>query len=467
MDSRPQTPALTFFDQLLTLLVDAAAQLSPDSALSRQLREAHSAAANVSPIVLLSGLRSVGKSSLVCSLWGDSELLPTAERDCTQTNTLIRPPGESEDDRHIRLAYLTRDAATGYAARGLAFHHLAELVSETLGPLGPRLDEGSAEERLRKAVSLVKKIFAEKPKLAVLHENFTDDLREIEQLLAFLDSEQFREGQRVEAKWSGRREHLMGLRHPDGRTLDVGPLLALQHVELVRESSRWGRLIPRLIDTPYVPAFHNARRADLILDQACRADILLIVARPELFTPEDWVQAFFKERPELAARTLVVFNQIDTVDLTQLFGRDGFAFAFEKNLQRLNELRIKPQNIFVSCARLPFLVNAQQSAAENAASIGERIAKLRGVLERIRKQTESKPASVLKERLLQACDENDCGIESLRARIHALSLELLLKRGAADALSAIRKSPELSTDVALQARTAELLDKMPGPKSLF
>ncbi len=42
--------------------------------------------------VLVSGLCSVGKSSFVCALWGDSDLLPTAVRDCTQTNTLTRQP---------------------------------------------------------------------------------------------------------------------------------------------------------------------------------------------------------------------------------------------------------------------------------------------------------------------------------------------------------------------------------------
>jgi len=447
-DSAPTPPPILF--RIPALLAEAHAHLTPESPLRARIERAQSALQNASPTVLLSGLRSVGKSSLVCSLWGDSELLPTAERDCTQTNTLIRLPGVSEGDRTIRLAYLPRAAATQFAIRGLAFHRLAELLTDELGPMGPRLDEGTPEVRLRTALSAVQRLFLQRPKLAVLNENLSDDLKEIAQLLDFLDTPDFREGEVIDAQWADRREHLMGRRHPDGRTLDVGRLLALQHVELVRTSHSWSGAAPRLIDTPYVPTLYNARRADLILSQARRADILVIVARPEPLFPEDWVKTHLKERPEIAARTLVVFNQIDTVDLTQLFARDGFAAAFEKNLQRLHELRIKPQNVFVTCARLPFLVKSLEAGAPDA-SLEERIKKLRAVMERLRKQADGRQQGLLKDLLLQSCDERNSGIESVRKRIQSLGQTLVYKSDLAPVLQAIQQSDELNNDAAGRA----------------
>ena len=69
------------------------------------------------PHALVSGLCSVGKSSFVAALWGDAELLPTAVRDCTQTNTLIRAPRANESERQILLQYLSREQALNFAAR--------------------------------------------------------------------------------------------------------------------------------------------------------------------------------------------------------------------------------------------------------------------------------------------------------------------------------------------------------------
>src|SRR5579862_1668615 len=67
--------------------------------------------------VLVSGLCSVGKSSFVCALWGDPELLPTAVRDCTQTNTRVRVPTADEADRQVRLSFLTRAEAAAFVTQ--------------------------------------------------------------------------------------------------------------------------------------------------------------------------------------------------------------------------------------------------------------------------------------------------------------------------------------------------------------
>jgi hypothetical protein len=367
--------------------------------------------------ILVSGLRSVGKSSFVCALWGDTELLPTAERDCTQTNTRIRVPASGEADRGLRLAYLPRAKALDYATRDLSYCRLAEFLAESLGPFAPRLDELTPEARLHEAAAGVRRVFQQRPDLFVLHEHLTDEVEKLEQFLAFLDSPAYRPGETVPGAWEERGEQLMGRRRPDGRTVDVGKLLALAHVGLVRATDRFPEPAPVLIDTPWVPAFHNARRAELILAEARDADVLLIVARPELLQVEDWVVSILAERPALAARTLVAFNQVDTADLVRLFARDGFGEVFAENRKRLRALGVPRENLFISCTRLPFLENSPAAPGR-----AERMAKLREVLGAIRKRAEGAPTSAAPEfrEKLRRSTEPDGALEAVRERLKEL-----------------------------------------------
>lgn len=364
--------------------------------------------------ILISGLCSAGKSSFVSALWGDAELVPTAVRDCTQTNSLVRVPHISEHDRVLYVRFLMRERALEYALGDLSFYRLAGLVHDTLGPLGPRLDEGPPEQRLRACLDAVKQIFQERPDIAVLQEPLSDEIEKLEQFLSFLASTAFKPGETVELDWARRREELMGCRRPDGRTIEVGHLLAYRHVELVRDSKAWKTWssAPVLIDSPWIPTFHNARRADLILEQAKTADLLVIVALPERFEPEPWVAEAFKRRPELRKRTLLVFNQIDTVDVTALFSRGGLAEIYAENVAILRETGIAEENIFMSCARLPFLRLCAQDEF-----IRERTAKLETVLARIRKQCELRKESVFLCKLLAACAAVDAGLETIRLRL--------------------------------------------------
>ncbi|MCW8131678.1 MAG: hypothetical protein KIS92_15135 [Planctomycetota bacterium] len=371
--------------------------------------------------VLVSGLCSVGKSSVVCALWGDADLAPSAVRDCTQTNTQIRMPADGEADRTLRVEYLTRDRALAYALGDLSFYRLSQLILEVLGPAGPRLDEGPPEDRLRDCLAAVKKIFAERPDIAVLQEPLSDEVEKLEQFLAFLDAPAYQAGQTVVLDWARRREELMGKRREDGRTVDVGHLLSYRHVELLRASEHWPAqsdalaAAPVLVDSPWIPTFHNARRADLILEQARSADVLVLISLPDRFTPEPWVEAAFKRRPELARRTVVLFNQVDTVDIPQLFARGGFAEAFDETARSLRNLGIQEENLLISCARLPFLRLAAQDDL-----VRERIAKLEAVLKRVRKQCELRKESAFLKRLLAACDPADCGIETLRTHLRRM-----------------------------------------------
>jgi hypothetical protein len=421
--------------------------------------------------LLVSGLCSVGKSSFVSALWGDSELLPTAVRDCTQTNTIVRVPHAEElghngvfpaqpggsqraGDRRILLSYLSRDEALDFATRGLAYHRLAEMLREILGPAAGQLDEGLPEARLRRVVELTRKQFAEHPEFLVLHEPLTDEVEQLEEFLSFLDTPRFQPGKKVEAEWADRREHLMGRRRPDGRALDVGRLLALRHVEMLRHTDCWPAPAPVLIDTPWIPAFHNARRAELILADARQADMLILLALPQRFEPEDWVLRALRERPELARRALVFFNQIDTIDQTVLFGRDGFAAAFQENVERLCKLGFSEKNFFCGCARLPFLERAKQDGY-----VAERAQKLRRVLERITKLADGRPASDFKTRLLQACDPNDCGIETLRQHACALYSQTIQKTHAAAALNSLQKISPAELPAALAAQWGALREQ--------
>jgi hypothetical protein len=366
------------------------------------------------PLVLVSGLRSVGKSSFVCTLWGDSELLPTAEQDCTQVNTLIRAPQPGEEDRTTRRTFLPRARALEFATRDISYHRLAAFLSETLGPLAPNLDAFPPGERLRKAVDALRTLFAKRKDLLVLHDHLNDDADRVEEFLAFVESPDYREGQTVPAGWDQRRELLMGQRRPDGRPIGTGQMLAVERVELLRSSPALTERTIRLMDSPWVPSFHNARRAELLLEEAKQARTLVIVARAGPFQLEDWAARFLADREDLAARTLVVFNQVDTIDLSRLFAREGFADAFAENAKKLKSAGIPPENLFVTCTRLPFLERSP-SAAKHA----DRIAKLREVLAAIRKRVEGAPkdaALALKPKLLHATDANG-GLEAVRARL--------------------------------------------------
>jgi hypothetical protein len=419
--------------------------LAATPGISQRVRDAIERARNASPLILVSGLCSVGKSSFVSALWGDAALLPTAVRDCTQTNTLIRVPQAEEPDRRLRLSFLSREKALEFAARGLSYYRLAEFIIETTGPLGPRIEELPPEQRLRETVKLVRKLFTERPNLFVLNENLMDAVDELEQFLEFLDTPNFQPGKTIDKTWDERREFIMGHRRPDGRTLDVGKLLSLEHVEIVRKTRHWtdgsSPLTPRLIDSPWIPAFHEARRVDLILEQARRADMLMVLALPEVFTFEDWVIRLLRERPELLKTIIVVFNQADTIDAAALFSREGFASTWQRNVEYLTKLGIDPANVFISCARLPFLEDELKSQPQGQSElIADRIARLKKTLSKLKSLLEGRAPSDFTKKLAAACDPNDAGIESLRARIDALSAGPVQKsrtKAAQDALSSL------------------------------
>ena len=394
--------------------------------------------------VLVAGLRSVGKSTFVCALWGDPSLLPIAVRDCTQTNTLIRVPAAEESDRTLRLGFLSRDRALEFATHGLAYHRLADMLRETQGPMGPRLDRGTAAERIEKAVAAVRTLFADRRDIQVLYEPLTEHLDQLEEFLAFLDSADFRPGEVVPAPWDERREFLMGRRRSDGRTLDVGKLLALRQVVVIRDSSVWSGAAPHVIDTPWIPRFHNARRAVLIADQADEADVLLIISLPEVFEPEDWLREILRGRPELARNTLIVFNQIDTVDPTALFGQRGFADGFRRSREAIAEIGIPGENMLMSCAHLPWLRSGEQD--EN--SLG-RMGKLEKALAHIRQLCANRPESAFTAELLPAC-EPDGGLGALRDRLTALGVEAAEQSRVREAIAAIREVDERELPTARQ-----------------
>ncbi|MBE7461996.1 MAG: hypothetical protein HS116_00765 [Planctomycetes bacterium] len=416
------------------LCADALALVqAAEGADAERLRAKLGPAASSRWSVLLSGLRSVGKSSLVCMLWGDAELLPTAVRDCTQTNTLIRTPRDGEAERVLKVEHLPREKALDFATRDLAYVRLAEFLKEQDGPLGARLENMPAEARLRRACEDVRKLFNQRGDLAVLHDHLSDDLDRLDAFFAFLDAPEYRPGEVVEAPWDERRDHLMGRLLPDGRRLDVGRTLAYRHVELIRATGRFGGEPPELIDTPWIPAFHNARRADLILERAREADLLLVVSLPEPYEPEPWLEEFLKAYPERAGRIALLFNQVDTVDTLTLFTREGFAQRFVENVEKLAKRGLDPQRVFLSCARLPFLEQGTRDPF-----LVERVAKLKGTLEKLAKLAIDRSQGLFKEKLIQACDPaGEGGLRALRAGLESLGLELRCKR-VGEALKALR-----------------------------
>jgi len=350
-----------------------------------------------------------------------------------------------EGDRAIRLNYLPREEAVEFAAHGLAYHRLREIVSEVLGPTGPKLEEEPPERRIAMAAETVRRLFKERTDVHVLHEPATEQLETLEEFLAYIDSSEYCPGKAVARDWTERREYLMGRRRPDGRTLEVGKLLSLRLVELVRASGRWGDAPPRLVDSPWIPTFHNARRADLILREARDADAMVITALPEPFELEEWAIELFGERPDLRARTLMVFNQIDTVDRPMLFSRGGFAEAWEANVAALEKAGLDAENVFCSCARLPFLDGLPPDSPLVARDPfgGEMTSRLKGVLAKILRMAEDRPADTFTRRLAVACDPADAGVESVRARLMELARRDVRLARARDACDAVMGVAEL------------------------
>jgi hypothetical protein len=364
---------------------------------------------------LLSGLRSTGKSSLVCALWNDAQLLPTAERDCTQTNSVIRAPAEGESDRQVRLIHLPRERAIDCALRGAACYRIVSFLREVLEMEAAKLEEGPPETRLRAALAAIRKLFREVPRLHVLHEALDDDVRELDLLLETLDAPGYPGPSPQAAHWDERRDHLMGRRGEDGRILDTGRLQTLDRVELLRATTAFGPKPPELIDPPGVPAFHGGRRQDLVLEMARRATRLLIAHRPEICEPEDWLLSYIKENPAAKRSTLLVFNQIDTADTAALFGRDGFNAAFDATLKNYRDAGIATERVYFTCARLPFLEMSRTDDADPL--LAERIARLKKRLARLADAAQSRGGSLFRDALLAASTAPDAGIAALRSAL--------------------------------------------------
>lgn len=422
--------------------------------------------------VLVAGLRSVGKSSFVCALWGDNELLPTAVRDCTQSNTLVRIPAAAETDRTLNLHWLPRDRALEFATRGLAYYRIDTLLDELLGPAKPRFDERPPADRLHGALATLKKLFHDRRDLAVLHEPVTEQIEQLDQFLTFLDSADYHPGRIEPAPWSERRDYLMGRRRDDGRTVDVGRLLTLTQVEVLRQTVGWTGAPPRLFDTPWVPKFHNARRAELAAAQAREVDLIVLLALPELLEPEEWLEKLLTEQPEIGRRTLVIFNQIDTVDTLSLFRRDGFAELFDKNAATLRRLNIPAENLRISCARLPFLkaagtLETSAAAATDATAaalsdVGERQARLEKTLAEIRRAADRRSDATIAERLVEATDSSG-GLQPIRDRLVQLRDREVLPartRAALTALAAVED--RLSADLRARLTGIQLRLGPPG-----
>jgi len=367
------------------------------------------------PSIVVSGLRSTGKSSLVCALWGDADLLPTAERDCTQTNSLIRVPRDGESDRSVRLVHLPRERALLFAVRGAAYYRIESFLREKLNFEAQVLEEQPPGERLATAVRLLREAFAHDPRAAVLHESLTDDLAEIEQILETLAAEDFPAERPIEKNWDERRDHMMGRRGPDSRIIDLGRLQTLDRVELLRATTAWTGTPPLLIDTPCIPAVRGARRQDLVLEQARKAVMLLIASRPDRAEPEEWLRAFLKERPKMAERTLLVFNQVDTVDPASLFSRDGFSGAFESSQERFREIGIPRSNVCMTCARLPFLELVRTNNSDPL--VEERLVRLKKILARLADLALGRQASVFRDMYVAAVKSPDGGMGVLRSAI--------------------------------------------------
>jgi hypothetical protein len=365
---------------------------------------------------MIAGLMSVGKSSLVGSLWGEPTLLPAAVRDCTQSNTLLRSPAPGEPDSRLLLHRLKPEEALEFALRGGSFHRIEEFLRDCGGPAGrAALDDFSGREKIAAATAAVRRIVAANQTARVLFDHLEEELAALDELSEFLDDAQGVANSVTEAPWDQREIWLAGERTPDGRKIRVGRLWALRCVELVRAASGWRGTLPILLDTPAVPPVYEVRRAELLVQAAAEADVLLLATLPEPLRSTLWLEAILAAKPALAERVIVVFNQIDTVDRAALGKRDGLTGAFQLTREKMRALKMNPENIVFTCARLPVLCALPQSV-----SVADRRRRLENVLSDLRKLAAGEPDRELRARLEAACAFPNAGIDALRNAIYAV-----------------------------------------------
>jgi hypothetical protein len=144
------------------------------------------------------------------------------------------------------------------------------------------------------------------------------------------------------------------------------------------------------------------------------------------------VHKILSESPRLVGRTVLVFNQLDTIDTSQLFSRGGFAEAYAESSAVVCKLGFKSENILVSCSRLPFLADQNGDAF-----VKERVEKLRAILSRIERMSSESRKATFRDALRAACDERDAGLETLRRKLDELWRADVAKDRAREALDAV------------------------------
>lgn len=363
--------------------------------------------------VLTTGRMSVGKSSVINALWGRPEMLPTATRDCTQTNTLVRPPRGDEPEETLYVRYLGFDRACRYVLGSVHWHRVNEYIRFTSGPFGPRLDEMPPRRALEEGVKAVREAFEKDPSEAVLHDNLNEDVSVIEDMLSMEPRLDETAPTVVRCPFDERAKFLMGERRPDNSVAGTGCLMTQEWVEICRSPVDWPCPVPAILDTPWIPTIHDTRRRDLISAMAETAGVIVLVTLPEALEPEDWLVGFLRSHPESSERVVVVMNQADTIDEDLLFHREGFAEAFDKTRRVMHEHGMNPENIVLTVSWLAYLRRLEQTE-----EVAARMQRIQQVLARIAaKAGRGGSGSNLVSALEAARDPDDAGFDRLRRLI--------------------------------------------------
>ena len=126
----------------------------------------------------------------------------------------------------------------------------------------------------------------------------------------------------------------------------------------------------------------------------------------------------------MARKTVVVFNQVDTVDTSTVFTGEGFYGTYQKTKELLRQSGIPPENILMSCARLPFLVKLLEQSIErdesNSIQIQPRIDRLKQVLFKLHKRCSDRSADEFTGKIQSACDPGHAGLEIVRNALNEL-----------------------------------------------
>lgn len=239
------------------------------------------------------GAFSAGKSTLVNSLLGEPDLLPTFAGECTMSITVVQPPAEGSQER-VEAHYFTREQALRYVLTN----------SRYLGLLKPHLPK-SGEVTPDQIEAAILRGIEDAPR----DPNHRGKDRELKEFLEVL---------KVHAARLGRVHHAPIVEAPLYLTTGkegsgLGHLLCIEEVHLFRRCRGFGEVGVEIIDLPGTDSV-NERQKQLTHQYLSKADAVAILLEPRGISAagRDIFEEMTKHYHDVKNKLFFVLNRADT-----------------------------------------------------------------------------------------------------------------------------------------------------------